>query len=159
MNPASRRRMQICAHVFIDRPQNCARILFRSCAGLCPNFRRSHVNVDLVVRTLNCARFFFICALNCARIRVVRVLNCAQFLLHAAYSLVEQVGGFAHPSDLAVCHLALAILEAGHRLVDGQRDDLLKQVYGARRAPSAPTPVEHTRYHNQFILSIKMYFY
>ena len=26
--------LQICAHVFIDRPQNCAQTSFRSCAGL-----------------------------------------------------------------------------------------------------------------------------
>ena len=32
---------QICAHVFIDRPQNCAQTSFRSCAGLRPNFGHS----------------------------------------------------------------------------------------------------------------------
>ena len=37
--------LQICAHVFIDRPQNCAPILFRSLAGLCVNFGRSRVKV------------------------------------------------------------------------------------------------------------------
>ena len=31
----------VCAYVFIDRPHNCAQILFRSHAGLCPNFGRS----------------------------------------------------------------------------------------------------------------------
>ena len=39
--------LQICAHVFIDRPQICAQILFRSRAGLCPNFGRSLVKVCL----------------------------------------------------------------------------------------------------------------
>ena len=33
--------LQICANVFIDRPQNCAQISFRSCAGLWPNFGHS----------------------------------------------------------------------------------------------------------------------
>ena len=37
--------LQICAHVFIDRPKNCARVLFRSRAGLCLNFGRSRVKV------------------------------------------------------------------------------------------------------------------
>ena len=32
--------LQICAHVFIDRPQNCAQILFCSRAGLCLNCGR-----------------------------------------------------------------------------------------------------------------------
>ena len=32
--------LQICAHVFIDRPQNCAQILFRSRAGLRPSSGR-----------------------------------------------------------------------------------------------------------------------
>ena len=41
--------LKICAHVFIDRPQNCAQISFRSRAGLCPNFGRSRVKADLVV--------------------------------------------------------------------------------------------------------------
>ena len=30
--------LQICAHVFVDRPQNCAQASFRSYAGLRPNF-------------------------------------------------------------------------------------------------------------------------
>ena len=33
--------LQFCAHVFIDRPQNCAQTSFRSCAGLRPNFGHS----------------------------------------------------------------------------------------------------------------------
>ena len=33
--------LQICAHVFIDRPQNCAQTSFRSCAGLRSNFGHS----------------------------------------------------------------------------------------------------------------------
>ena len=33
--------LQICAHVSIDRPQNCAQTSFRSCAGLHPNFGHS----------------------------------------------------------------------------------------------------------------------
>ena len=33
--------LQICAHVFIDRPQNCAQTSFRSCAGWRPNFGHS----------------------------------------------------------------------------------------------------------------------
>ena len=33
--------LQICAHVFIDRPQNCAQTSFRSCTGLRPNFGHS----------------------------------------------------------------------------------------------------------------------
>ena len=67
--------LQICAHVFIDCPQNYAQTSFRSCAGLRPN---------LVIRALNCARLCVVRALNCARILVVRALDCAQFLLHPA---------------------------------------------------------------------------
>ena len=44
--------LQICAHVFINRSQNCAKTSFRSSAGLWPNFGRSLVK-DLVIRTLN----------------------------------------------------------------------------------------------------------
>ena len=33
--------LQICVHVFIDRPQNCAQTSFRSRAGLRPNFGHS----------------------------------------------------------------------------------------------------------------------
>ena len=33
--------LQICAHVFIDRPHNCGKIVFRLRPGLCPNFGRS----------------------------------------------------------------------------------------------------------------------
>ena len=58
--------LQICAHVFIDRPQNCVQTSFRSCAVLRPNFGHSRSK------------------LNCARILVVRALDCAQFLLHPA---------------------------------------------------------------------------
>ena len=39
--------LQICAHVFINRPQNCAQTSFRSRAGLRPNFGRSRVKVCL----------------------------------------------------------------------------------------------------------------
>ena len=76
--------LKIDAHVFIDCSQNCAQILFCSRAGLCPNFGRSHIEVDLVVHVLNCARFFVVCALNRAQILVVRAIDCAQFLLHPA---------------------------------------------------------------------------
>ena len=40
--------LQICARVFIDLPQNCAQILFRSRAGLCPNFGRSRCKLCLI---------------------------------------------------------------------------------------------------------------
>ena len=33
--------LQICAHVFIDRPQNCTHTSFRSCTGLRQNFGHS----------------------------------------------------------------------------------------------------------------------
>ena len=68
-------RLQICAHVFINRPQNCAQTLFHSRAGLWPNFGRSRVKV--------CLTWPF-GALNCARFWAVRALDCAQFLLHPA---------------------------------------------------------------------------
>ena len=37
--------LQICAHVFIDRPQNCAQTSFPSRAGLCLNFGRSRARL------------------------------------------------------------------------------------------------------------------
>ena len=77
--------LRICAHVFINRPQNCAQTSFHSRAGLWPNFGRSRVSVPhLVIRALNCARFCVACAINCAQILVVRALDCVQFLLHPA---------------------------------------------------------------------------
>ena len=38
--------LQICAHVFIDRPQNCA---FHSCAGLRPNFGHSRSKLSPIM--------------------------------------------------------------------------------------------------------------
>ena len=52
--------LHICAHVFIDCPQNCARILFRSRAGLCLNFLRSHSKLCPIfcrLRTTLCPNF------------------------------------------------------------------------------------------------------
>ena len=54
--------LQICAYVFIDRPQNDAQTSFHSRAGLWPNYGCSHVN--LVIHALNCARFCVVCVLN-----------------------------------------------------------------------------------------------
>ena len=73
--------LQICAHVFINRPQNCAqtKFLLFTCKS-----------ADLVIRALNCARFCVVCALNYAQILIVRALDCAQFILHPAF--------FAQPS-------------------------------------------------------------
>ena len=53
-------RMQICAHVFIDRPQNCAQTSFRSCAGLRPNFGHSRSKLCPIMcrsRTKLCPNF------------------------------------------------------------------------------------------------------
>ena len=76
--------LQICAHVFIDRLQNCAQTSF-ACWIVTEfwSFTRKSVP-HLVIRVLNCARFCVVCALNCARFFVVRALDCAQFLLHPA---------------------------------------------------------------------------
>ena len=51
--------LHICAHVFINRPQDQILVV--------------HVQICCVV-----------CALNCARNLVVRALDCAQFILHPA---------------------------------------------------------------------------
>ena len=59
--------LQICAHVFVNRSQNCAETSFHSSAGLCP---------------ILC----FVCALNCAGILVVRGLDCAQFFCTLPFS-------------------------------------------------------------------------
>ena len=78
--------LQICASVFINRPQNCAKTSVSFASWIVTefwSFTRKSVP-DLVIRTLNCARFCVVCALNCARILVVRALDCAQFPLHPA---------------------------------------------------------------------------
>ena len=52
--------LQICAHVFIDRPQNCAQTSFRSCAGLRPNFGHSRSKLCPIMcrlRTKLCPNF------------------------------------------------------------------------------------------------------
>ena len=52
--------LQICAHVFIDRPQNCAQTSFRSCAGLRPNFGHSRAKLCQIMchsRTKLCPNF------------------------------------------------------------------------------------------------------
>ena len=52
--------LQIYAHVFIDRPQNCAQTSFRSCAGLRPNFGRSRSKLCPITcrsRTKLCPNF------------------------------------------------------------------------------------------------------
>ena len=41
--------LQICAHVFIDHPQNCAQTSFRSCAGLRPNFGHSRSKLCSII--------------------------------------------------------------------------------------------------------------
>ena len=64
--------LQICAHVFIDRPQNCAKTSCHSCAGLRPNFVHSCSKLGSKLRT------------KLARILVVHALDCAQFFLHPA---------------------------------------------------------------------------
>ena len=59
--------LQICAHVFIDRPQNCAQTLFRSCAGLRPNFGHSRSKLCPIMcrsRTKLCPNF------GCSRARL-----------------------------------------------------------------------------------------
>ena len=53
-----------CPYCLAPGPQNCAQTLFRSRAGLRPNFGRSRVKV-LVTHALNCDRLCFVCALNC----------------------------------------------------------------------------------------------
>ena len=53
--------LQICAHVFINRPQNCAQTSFRSCAGLRPNFGHSRSNLCSIMccsRTKLCPHFW-----------------------------------------------------------------------------------------------------
>ena len=52
--------LQICTHVFIDRPQNCAQTSFRSCAGLRPNFGHSRSKLCPIMcrlRTKLCPNF------------------------------------------------------------------------------------------------------
>ena len=52
--------LQICAHVFIDRPQNCAQTSFRSRAGLRPNFGHSRSKLCPIMcrlRTKLCPNF------------------------------------------------------------------------------------------------------
>ena len=52
--------LQICAHVFIDRPQNCAKTSFRSCARLRPNFGHSRSKLCPIMgrsRTKLCPNF------------------------------------------------------------------------------------------------------
>ena len=52
--------LQICAHVFIDRPQNCAQTSLRSCAGLRPNFGHSRSKLCPIMcrsRTKLCPNF------------------------------------------------------------------------------------------------------
>ena len=59
--------LQICAHVFIDRPQNCAQTSFRSCAGLRTNFGHSHSKLCPIMcrsRTKLCPDF------DCSRARL-----------------------------------------------------------------------------------------
>ena len=77
--------LQICVHVFINRPQNCAHadLVSFTCWIVTKfwSFTRKSVP-HLVIRALNCARFCVVCALNCAQILVVRVLDCARFLLN-----------------------------------------------------------------------------
>ena len=54
--------LQICAHVFIDRPQNCAQTSFRSCAGLRLNFGHSRSKLcPILCRSLTklCPNFGF----------------------------------------------------------------------------------------------------
>ena len=41
--------LQICAHVFIDLPQNCAQTSFRSCAGLRPNCGHSRSKLCAII--------------------------------------------------------------------------------------------------------------
>ena len=52
--------LQICARVFIDRPQNCAQTSFRSCPGLRPNFGHSRSKLCPIMcrsRTKLCPNF------------------------------------------------------------------------------------------------------
>ena len=59
--------LKICAHVFIDRPQNCAQTSFRSCAGLRPNFGHSRSKLCPIMcrsRTKLCPNF------GCSRARL-----------------------------------------------------------------------------------------
>ena len=60
--------LQICAHVFIDRPQNCVQTSFRSCAGLRPNFGHSRSKLCPIMcrsRTKLCPNFGCSCARLC----------------------------------------------------------------------------------------------
>ena len=60
--------LQICAHVFIDRPQNCAQTSFRSCAELRPNFGHSNSKLCPIMcrsRTKLCPNFGCLCARLC----------------------------------------------------------------------------------------------
>ena len=60
--------LQICAHVFIARPQNCAQTSFRSCAGLRPNFGHSRSKLCPIMccsRTKLCPNFGCSCARLC----------------------------------------------------------------------------------------------
>ena len=62
--------LQICAHVFIDRPQNCAQTSFRSCAGLQPNFGHSRSKLCPIMcrsRTKLCPNFV------CSRATLCRI--------------------------------------------------------------------------------------
>ena len=59
--------LQICTHVFIDRPQNCDQTSFRSCAGLRPNFGHSRSKLYPIMcrlRTKLCPNF------GCSRARL-----------------------------------------------------------------------------------------
>ena len=78
--------LQICAHVFINRPQNCTKTSFHSRERIVTEFWSFTRKSDLVIRALNCARFCVVCALNCARILVVRALDCAQFFCTLPFS-------------------------------------------------------------------------
>ena len=62
--------LQICAHVFIDRPQNSAQTSFRSCAGLRPNFGHSRSKLCPIMgrsRTNLCPNF------GCSRARLCSI--------------------------------------------------------------------------------------
>ena len=85
--------LQICAHVFIDRPQNCAQTSFRSCAGSRPNFGHSRCKLCPIMcrsRTKLCPNF------GCSRARL-----CPIYFAPCPFpNLAGTLSGTHHPKGI-----------------------------------------------------------
>ena len=98
--------LQICAHVFIDRPQKCAQTSFRSCAGLRPNYGHSRSKLCPIMcrsRTKLCPNF------GCSRARLCPIyfapcpfpnlagtLKMFNYIVRLHYESFETVSVFNH---------------------------------------------------------------